>query len=279
MRGKPDQLWTRHAHGVSIFCSRFLPTVGEGNVFNPVYLFTGGGFLLECILVFFIKLSWPLGQRRLSPSPHKGNRRSIVPLHYEAKLSNFIKEARIQSVFSLIWWTPCWTWSILQTSHFDILSSLRMLHRYQLDYNSCVTTNLPFFVVKRNPQKSFRNLIIFISFPRNLSLSLHTCFITSENLITETVTYVRPAHPPTQYAPSLLVPPIHHPHRSYPRAYTPHRVPTQPPRRDVFTHRTDQFNKRTGDRCRSLPPLWWAIPHWSGVTRQDQSTEDVDQHC
>ena len=129
-----------------------------------------------------------------------------------------------------------------------------MLHRYQLDYNSCVTTNLPFFVMKRNPQKSFRNLIIFISFPRNLSLSLHTCFITSENLITETVTYVRPAHPPTQYAPSLLVPPIHHPHGSCLPAYTPHRVPTQPPNRDVFT--TDPIsltNERAADAGASRP--------------------------
>ena len=41
MRGKPDQLWTRHAHGVSIFCSRFLPTVGEGDVFRSVCLPTG----------------------------------------------------------------------------------------------------------------------------------------------------------------------------------------------------------------------------------------------
>ena len=135
-----------------------------------------------------------------------------------------------------------------------ILGCLRKLHRYQLDYNSCVATNLPFFVVKAKSSEKFQESILsLLVFPRNLyylfpeSLYLYACFFTRESLVTEKVMNVRKTHPPTHY-PSTT-----HTDRACPPTFHT-LLPTQPPRRDVFTHRTDTFNKLTGDRCGSFPP-------------------------
>ena len=240
---------SRHAYGCPFSLSRVFLFLLEGNVFRGVCQSTSvhhgcGGGEVEYPL---LRGDYPLGG---SPIYHP------TPQHCQ--------RGKNLKCFCLIWCTPSWI-------AIGNLVCLRKLHRYQLDYNSCVATNLPFFVQKAKSLEMFQESVLsLLVFPKNLyylfpeSIYLHACFFTRESLVTETVINVS-SSPPTHTTRSLP-----HTDRAHP-AYTPRPGVTCSPTGQ------DTFNKRTGGRC--LQPLWWAISHWSNVTCQNQSTEDVDQHC